>query len=236
MTQVQTLFEAKDRKDSRPCRHGESILDFLDRVGPSAFWDDVRAVLNDWLSRHPDPNSLCQRFQTEFDAMFWELYVHEVFRRLGYHAQVEREGTQNRPDFTFTKDGETLIVECWSSSSAGFDRTLEMRNGSLEFVEYNEEPVRRLAQELDDRITSPDLCVCLDDLVADDNHPSFRRLCGKVQAWIDSSPRPEQVAQFTDAGWSFTLTATPKCSDEPFVAVFPSVSPDLRHGQWLGRG
>ncbi|MFC1482331.1 hypothetical protein ACFL51_00845 [Myxococcota bacterium] len=226
MTQEQRLFEARQREDSRPCQHGESTFEFLDRIGPSSYWDDVRDLLESWFRHHPDPEAVRKRLKSDFDATYWEMYVHEVFRRLGYDAEIERGGAKHRPDFTFTKDGETLVVECWSSATAGFDRTLQLRNGGLEWVEYKEERINKLAQELNDRVTSPARSVWLDDVVYADDHPSFTRISMDVQAWIDEKPRSEQRKEFSNAGWSFMLTAMRKCADEPFVAGYPCVAVD----------
>ena len=86
------LFAPRERLDSRPHRDDESIFEFYDRIGPSPLWDEIRALLNEWLHEHPKADDMKNnlKLKDKFNPFFWELYVHAVFRRLGYHCVVER--------------------------------------------------------------------------------------------------------------------------------------------------
>lgn len=230
MPQAPRLFVPKERQDSRPHdRHAESVFEFYDRVGPSPLWDEVRVLLDEWLREHPDAIKLHPRLKQkhEFNPVFWELYVHEIFRRLGYQADVERADTNNRPDYVFYKGSTKLVVECWSSASAGFDKTFKVIDGALKVVPYDDGPSHRLGEVLNDKIVSPNLAVTLDDVDATAEYPAYRKICGPVQAWIDSEPRIGDQMRFTAADWSFTLATLPRPNEEmPFVAIYPAISVD----------
>lgn len=219
------LFEPKERHDRRRHRsgEGESLFTFLDRVGPSPLWDEIRGLIDAWLAMHPTADKLKARFRTGFHAEFWELYIHEVFRRLGYQGEVEPEGAPHRPDYRFVKGTASLLVECWSRATAGFDRMYGSSEKGLEVVPYDEKPAFWLGQLLDDSIASPELAVSLDFLTSTPNRPKPRRVVDQVQDWINSSPREGDEAHFSAGDWTFDLVAYARLGDEPFVALYPSV-------------
>jgi len=121
MTRRLPLFDDKARTDPEPAYARESTYAFLDRVNDPVF-AAVRAVLNAWVDRfaslHDDTDisDLVGRLRSKEDiafyAAFWELYLHELFVRLGFSIEVHPEsGKDTRPDFRLTRDGREIYLE-----------------------------------------------------------------------------------------------------------------------------
>lgn len=112
------LFDTRDRLDTAPSRHGESTFEFLDRVaGP--VWDQCRALITGWLSDYPESDRTALRARLRstddhvFTSAFWELYLHEMYRRDGWTVLIEPSvpDSDNRPDFLVSKDDHRYYVE-----------------------------------------------------------------------------------------------------------------------------
>ncbi len=79
----------------------------------------IRTRLNEWHSRYPasEQAELATRLLSVNDqdhqAAFFELMLHELFLRDGWTAEVHPTipGTTRNPDFKFTKNGQSVIVE-----------------------------------------------------------------------------------------------------------------------------
>lgn len=112
------LFGSRTRTDATPSRRDESTYRFLDRVAGS-FWGQCRDLIDDWLSRYPelDRSGLCARLKSSddrvFASAFWELYLHEMYRRDGWTIEVEPNlvDVTTRPDFLVSKAREKYYVE-----------------------------------------------------------------------------------------------------------------------------
>jgi len=113
-----SLFGELLRTDRSPSRHGESTYAFLCRAaGP--VWDQCRELIDGWLANYPDSDQpsiegrLGSRSDDQFASAFWELYIHETYRRAGWDVEVEPEvpGVYKRPDFLFSKAGSRHYVE-----------------------------------------------------------------------------------------------------------------------------
>jgi hypothetical protein len=90
----------------------------LNRVG-TPYWAQVRNLLESFFSRYQPEHSesLRRDFRARLPgrhyAAWWELYLHELFLRLGYEITIHPaiEGTERRPDFGLRRDGSELLVE-----------------------------------------------------------------------------------------------------------------------------
>jgi integrase len=90
------LFDDAPRSDPSRARAQESPFQFLNRVSrPEEA--APRAILNAWFAYWPvdDREDLAARFRArderQFYGAFWELYLHEVHRRLGFAATRDPE-------------------------------------------------------------------------------------------------------------------------------------------------
>lgn len=120
------LFTSHTRDDVSPSRHGESTFEFLSRVaGP--VWDQCRALITQWLDDYPasDRWGLRARLRSAddrvFTSAFWELYLHEMYRRDGWAIKIEPmvPNSPNRPDFLVSKGGRSYYVEARCTFEGG---------------------------------------------------------------------------------------------------------------------
>lgn len=98
------------------------------------FWAEVRNLLETFFSRYPSEHaeSLRRDFHSRLPgshyAAWWELYLHELFLRLGYEITIHPaiEGTERKPDFGLRRGGSDLLVEAsvlFSGLSGSEERT-----------------------------------------------------------------------------------------------------------------
>lgn len=123
-----TLFDAIEHSDPSPRRESESGFDFMNRVD-TPYWTEVRWLLEDWFGRYPvedqqDLRDACRsRLSGQHLGAWWELYLHELFLRLGFGVEVHPslDGTRRRPDFRIRRDDRTALVEA-AALFSGFAR------------------------------------------------------------------------------------------------------------------
>ncbi len=112
-----TLFDQIERTNPSPAGHREDSFSFLNRVdGP--YWGNVRDQLELWYEAFPDADGdLRSRFRNaapqQHYAAWWELYLHRLFKRLGFEIEVHPvlEHSSGRPDFALTRKQEFFYVE-----------------------------------------------------------------------------------------------------------------------------
>lgn len=115
MTEIsQTLFDRQPGNDFSDKKHDESEYDFLMRsdVGMAK---SIRLLLEAWFSRYPDEHrwELAQRIRSGSDAhfasAFFELYLHEVFWRLGSDIAIHPclPGVNTAPVFLVRDDQDS---------------------------------------------------------------------------------------------------------------------------------
>jgi hypothetical protein len=108
------LFDHKERTDSHPAKHLDNSYDYYDRSSSEKV-AQVRDLLNRWFDNYPKQgkDELKKRFQISFSSPFFELFIHELFRRQGFilepHPKVE--GTSRRPDFLAKGHGLEFYLE-----------------------------------------------------------------------------------------------------------------------------
>jgi len=114
------LFTDVERADTGPRPYSEPQYAYLNRSArPAAV--RIRACLEEWFAHYPDDErpAFVSAFQSPIDTQFvaaaFELYLHELLRRLGYQIQVHPEnptGKSGRPDFlVICPAGARLYVE-----------------------------------------------------------------------------------------------------------------------------
>ena len=100
------LFDQIERAETRLKRENESTFLYLNSSARSPM-TAAREVLEQWFTTYPDSGrvDLHARFRSPIDSQFksalWELYLHELFSRLGFsldpHPDID--GSSNHPDF-----------------------------------------------------------------------------------------------------------------------------------------
>jgi hypothetical protein len=111
------LFDRLARIDPSPAWPAEDSFSFLNRVtGP--VWQRQRDLLEDWYREFPDPSEdLRERFRSrdprQHYPAWWELYVHALFRALGFTVTVHPNvpETTGHPDFLVERGRSSFYVE-----------------------------------------------------------------------------------------------------------------------------
>lgn len=174
--QTSSLFTPRIREDATPSKHGESTYQFLDRVA-GAFWDQCRILIDEWLANYPESDGPALRARLRsgddrvFTSAFWELYLHETYRRDGWTVQVEPTlpGVTTRPDFLVSKAGESYYVEArctFEGSDRGAAARLQAVYASL------------------DSINSGDFHLSVTTVRIGESSPSTRSLRRDLENWL----------------------------------------------------
>lgn len=114
------VFDDMERSCEEAAAYDEPHFTYLNRTARSDF-ARVRALIEEWFSGYPAAHRddlrarLRSRRDETFMGAFFELYVHESLRRLGYEVEVHPinpSGATSRPDFLAVRSGsEGIYVE-----------------------------------------------------------------------------------------------------------------------------
>lgn len=210
------LFDEAKRTDSAPRRQDEDSFTFLNRVA-TPYWEQVRDLLERFYSQYPieHSESLRRNFRArsagQHYGAWWELYLHELFRRLGYAITVHPalEGTERRPDFGLQKGASQFLVEASVvfSGIAGNDE------------ETGAAPSWMLAAF--EGLKNPDFFVSISEITARGREQLKRsEIATPVEKWLDGLD-PDLVAgdfkahrqvptlRIERRGWEIQLEASP---------------------------
>jgi hypothetical protein len=175
-----TLFDAIEHSDPSPRKESESGFDFMNRVD-TPYWTEVRWLLEDWFGRYPveDQQDLRDAYRSRLSGQhlgaWWELYLHELFLRLGFGVEVHPslDGTRRRPDFRIRRDDRTALVEA-AALFSGFARA-ERRTTAPGWM-----------TEALETLDSPDFFVNYEAVLAHGPEQLKRQeVAGPMQEWID---------------------------------------------------
>jgi hypothetical protein len=127
------LFDELERTDPSPAWPNEDSFSFLNRVtGP--VWHRQRELLESWYGEFPDLlDDVRSRFRSrdprQHYPAWWELYVHALFRALGFRVLVHPSlrGTTGHPDFLVEREGASFYVEAATVFSGVVSPTQESR-------------------------------------------------------------------------------------------------------------
>lgn len=212
------LFDTIIRTDPHHARSDESLYAFLDRVD-TPFWERVRVLLNDWFSRLPESEQrdIRGRFQSKTQrqawAAFWELYLHELFLRLGFNIEHHPvlPSSSARIDFHLTGNEQDFYVEAVIVAEPDEDDRANRLNAAI--------------RDAIDKIPSGDFFVFLEVPRAGNSYPPFRRMIHELTAWLntldaDAVTITGEQSAYIDASlprfdwqsgdWKLEFTAMPK--------------------------
>jgi hypothetical protein len=204
-----TLFEDFQRTDSSPRGYQESIFSFLNRVD-QPFWERIRGELDRWYAGYPDEQrqfDLRQRFRrpepNQHFGAWWELYLHRLFRCLGFRVEVEPPVRSGKPDFRMARETDSFLVEATTSFSG--------------IVDEERQPAREPAVlAAVDTARNPNFTVRLEIEEVGDEQPKVREIVEPLEQWL-SGLDPDDVLEgdIFDApqrrldvrGWKLLFTA-----------------------------
>ena len=211
MVRELTLFDDIERIDHRHSKRAKPTFDFLNTSAWPAC-HNMRDTLEQWFERYPDSsrNDLRARFRKRdhnHESAFFELFLHEIFRRLELAPEVHPESQRGRgrPDFAITSDsGGIYYVEANVVGLRGFMAEDQLENEVLDAIDaLAVERPTGIALQARTRGKLTQL-------------PPIRRIKAKVRRWVDRidgefiSPgriEAEPSLEICHGEWSLVLTA-----------------------------
>jgi hypothetical protein len=174
-------------------RATESTYDFLNRVTRPEV-AAPRPVLEEWFAHWPadDRNDLRGRLQAkdgvQFAGAFWELYLHEVYRRLGFECQREPEmpDSEKRPDFLM-----------WSAQTSFYLEATVVDYASKEAAERKRQEV---VLDMIEAADHPDFALRIHQLTPGDSQPSRREVVGAVEHWLGTLDWQTEIDRLGELG------------------------------------
>jgi hypothetical protein len=199
---VMAIFDGLHRSYVGPADHGEPHWHFLNRSARLEF-DEARRRIESWYSK------LCpalqrgvrQRLQSgdnqDFAAGLWELYLHELFRRLGYEITCEAPTPNGRNiDFLLRRGATAFYLEATIARKSQAEQAAEARRN-------------RIYRELD-KLQSPNFMLGIEIESAGTNElGNVGVLRRKLADWLATLDPDEVEQQWAETGEIPTLS----CSD-----------------------
>ena len=236
------LFSDIQRTFEGPKPHAEPEYDYLDRSArPHA--TSIRSVLTEWFTHYPESDraDLVGRFKSrthlQHTAAAYELYLHELFRRLGYVIEVHPETPSDkgtRPDFLLKDStGAKTYVEAVqptdvSTDKRGAQARLDVVYDSINGLEVYEWFIGVHAR------TDPNV------------PPSGKKLKRELKRWLDGLDPDEVTEQversgseacpklgYRDKDWRIQFTAFPRSLTKRDQPVGEVVGAIVGAGGWL---
>ena len=215
------LFDDVQGNDTGPALHSEGSYAYYNRSARPGVLG-IRVLLQNWFDRYPAPGQaeLLGRFKADFDAAFFELFLHELCLTLTIavepHPQLA-SGTERRPDFRLLESGADSFLE----ARVARDQSDARRK---------EEMVRARLYDAINSLDVPDYFLHLERLeLKSGKQPAIRPMIRDLQQWINSLEyehlsvhRDDPVQRATMPVWTY--------EDDHLsirVSVFP-VSPSRR--------
>jgi hypothetical protein len=208
------VFDTRTRIYEGPRDPGESLFAFLDRSGRPLF-DAARCRIDDWYSRLCDSlkEEVRQRLRSgddrRFDAAFWELYLHELFTRLGYEISCEQPLPNGRKiDFLLRRGDAAFYLEATATGMSNEQRGADARRD-------------RIYRELNRVRTTAFMLGISIDQAGPGDAPRLARLRDDLEAWLAGLDPDEVVPQWEahgevpsypwlgGGGWAITFDAIP---------------------------
>lgn len=175
------LFDEWERTETRPAKNHEPKFEYVNLSARPAFIA-IRRLLEDWFSRYPDsPESgkrdIRNRFRDRNDqnhtGAFFELFLNELFRRLGYtlipHPDIP--GVPTHPDFLVQRDGRSCFY-----LEATVPESRQVKGSDL----------KRLNQVHDalQKVQSPDYFLDISHFGYPTTVASVKPLLRKIERWL----------------------------------------------------
>ena len=173
------LFEERERSYFGPRRWAEPHYSFLNRSAHPAE-AGVRALMNRWYREYPETAraDLRGRFRSkdigQHTGALNELFLHALFRRLGYRIDVAPAGSDNRsrPDFLLASDAmPNFDLEATVAEVSGEERSRRLRAARI--------------YDAIDRLDSPDFMLAIKSWSGPDIDPPTRNLRDELQKWLN---------------------------------------------------
>jgi len=136
------IFDKKIRTDSLPRKNNETLYNFLSRTSTERY-ALVRRDINSMLASYPDglsKNKLIEDFSSDFEAAFFELFLHNFLKEKGYEVIPEPSfsNSQSAPDFLTKKDEVEFLLEAKViKNSKPVQSACEINERIAEYIDNN---------------------------------------------------------------------------------------------------
>ena len=114
---IDTLFDVRPRSSMRWKRDSESYYAYLNQSGRPE-WEKSRATLEQWFRQYPadgrkDLRGRFRKGDKSTEGAFFELLLHEFFRKLGCEMELHPDvaDTSKHPDFLVRHGGKEFYLE-----------------------------------------------------------------------------------------------------------------------------
>ena len=111
---MNNLFDSIERRYLEAARHNENVYDYYN-TSARADMTIIRNTLEGWFLNYPEneKKELKSRFKKDFYSAFYELFLYELFSKLGYEITIHPNlpSSPKRPDFLICRDGLEIYVE-----------------------------------------------------------------------------------------------------------------------------
>ena len=111
---MNNLFDSIERRYLEAARHNENVYDYYNTSARTDI-TIIRNTLEGWFLNYPEheKKELKSRFKKDFDSAFYELFLYELFSKLGYEITIHPDlpSSPKRPDFLICRDGLEIYVE-----------------------------------------------------------------------------------------------------------------------------
>jgi hypothetical protein len=126
------VFDDIIRTNAKVARHDEGRFEFLDRSA-SRYFTICRDLIEEWFTHVPAQHQpgLRGNLRSEMHhrSAFWELYLHEAYRRSGYRVVIHPDapGRSSHPDFLLSRGDERFYLEAVTVGRSPAERAEEAR-------------------------------------------------------------------------------------------------------------
>jgi hypothetical protein len=172
-----TLFDNFQRTEKRPAHENEPTFVYLNLSARPGFVA-IRELLEEWFTYYPEESKkdLCSRFRKndhQHGGAFFELFLHQYFRQLGYemipHPNIQGESTH--PDFLARRDGRDCFY-----LEAIVPQSRQLRPGDASRRDQVHEALQR--------IESPNYFLFIDHFGYPASTPKLSFLIRDVEEWL----------------------------------------------------
>ncbi len=111
---MNSLFDSFERTCLEFAKHNDNAYEYYNNSARTDM-SKVRDTLEEWFHNYPEEEKkeLKSRFKKDFDSSFYELFLHELFCKLGYDITIHPDlpSSPKKPDFLISKDNLELYIE-----------------------------------------------------------------------------------------------------------------------------
>lgn len=111
---MNSLFDSFERTCLEFAKHNDNTYEYYNNSARTDM-SKVRDTLERWFHNYPEEEKkeLKNRFKKDFDSSFYELFLHELFCKLGYDITIHPDlpSSPKKPDFLISKDNLELFIE-----------------------------------------------------------------------------------------------------------------------------